>query len=172
MMSYQREFSNESSIWYCFQVMRQSYDLSQPIDCVNWLPPRSGVVRSVKYRELEEEIEEVVDEGNKWFYIGYTGKLGRYLRQTKPKSKSAKETIEKRNLVKYYTYYTHLSGKTNENEYELIERFRRNPNCFNKRAGKTNIEGIVYLLVYTTAVVMPIYRISSPIMHQSIPNAP
>ena len=54
MMSYQREFSNESSIWYCFQVMRQSYDLSQPIDCVNYLPQRPGVVWSVKYKRWRD----------------------------------------------------------------------------------------------------------------------
>ena len=115
-----------------------------------------GQMRKLEsYRELEEKIKKVVNEENKWFYIGYTGKLGHYLWETKPKSQGAKETIEKRNLVKCYTYYTHLLGKMNENEYELIQGFLANPNCFNAQAARKDIKGIVYVLVYTTAVVMP-----------------
>ena len=127
------------------------------------------LVQIHSYTELERKIKQVVNEENKWFYIGYTGKLGKYLWETKPKSQRAKETIKKRNLVKCYTYYTHLLGKKNKNAYELIERFRANQNCFNAKAGRKDIEGIVYVVVYTTAVVMPDIagvRRTSDVRHQ------
>ena len=102
------------------------------------------MTRLDNYESLKAKINEI--EENKWFYIGYTGRLGHYLWDKVPDNRKFRE----HNLTKTHTYYKCLTGVAEENENALINEFNNHERCLNvNRHGETVTAGIVYLLVYT-----------------------
>lgn len=102
------------------------------------------------YGALHAKINEIPDDGNARFYIGYTGQLSDYLWHTTPKSGTFKEYQSQQHPVKSHTYYTHLQNTEGENEQALIDEFIDCERCLNEsRTGEKKTTGIVYVLVYT-----------------------
>ena len=100
------------------------------------------------YGALRAKINEIPDDGNAWFYIGYTGQLSDYLWHTTPKSDRFQQLQQ--HLVKSHTYYRHLQNNEGENEQALINEFIDRQRCLNEsRNGEKKTTGIVYVLVYT-----------------------
>ena len=114
-----------------------------------------SMTRLNNYGGLIHKINEIQQDRNKWFYIGYTNRLCDYLWTTEPKSAGAGETIRNQQLDKKHTYYTQLADVAGQNENNLISMFFQNGaidddrRCLNKQPyGKQYTKGIVYCLVY------------------------
>lgn len=116
--------------------------------CLNWVSRWSQCDQMTKldsYAALRDKIDEISNDGDTQFYIGYTKKLGDYLWTTTPKSKKYKSC----GLVKSHTFYTHLKSNPAETERNLIDTFFDYPKCLNGNRCGLNLEkGIVYVLVY------------------------
>ena len=103
------------------------------------------------YNQLIDRINEIQQDGNKWFYIGYTNRLGDDLWMAGPQNAHAIQMIGNLQLDKTHTYYTHLAGVAGQNENNLINMFVQNGaiRCLNVQPfGNEDIQGIVYCLVY------------------------
>ena len=101
------------------------------------------------YDQLIGRINEIQQDGNKWFYIGYTNRLGDDLWMAGPQNARAIQMIGDLQLDKTHTYYTHLAGVAGQNNNNLINMFVQNGRCLNLQPfGNEDIQGIVYCLVY------------------------
>ena len=100
------------------------------------------------YNQLIGRINEIQQDGNKWFYIGYTNRLGDDLWMAGPQNARAIQMIGDLQLDKTHTYYTHLADIPEQNENDLINMFVH-PRCLNAAPnGRHDPNGIVYCLVY------------------------
>ena len=113
------------------------------------------MTRLENYNALTVKINEITNVENTWFYIGYTERLGQsyYLWDKIPESEKFRQRQSEHNLVKSHTYYTHLKGKKEETEHNLINMFVQDgvihPKCLNVReSADKSTNGIVYVLVY------------------------
>ena len=119
-----------------------------------WL--QCNLMTRMSYVDLRRQINDITQEQNTWFYIGYTNDLSDYLWTTEPKSADVRDNIiNPQQLVKTHTYYTHLEGVEGQNEHNLINMVVQNgaiidhDRCLNRaRNGIHDPNGIVYCLVY------------------------